>query len=172
MGLAKSLHRLQQNFYWANMRKEVKQFISQCHICQQIKYKTKKPAGLLQPLPLPSAIWEDLSLDFITGLPPFQGHIAIMVVVDHFSKGAHFGVASLFLDTVCKHHGFPRSLVSNRDPVFISQFWRELFKPSGTKLHMNTSYHPETNGQTEVLNRVLYVLSLPINLPIGSNFYP
>jgi len=102
------------------------------------------------------------SLDFITGLPPSQGHTAIIVVVDRFSKGAHFGalppkygafkVASIFMELVCKHHGFPRSLVSDRDPIFIRQFWRELFKICGTKLHMSTSYHLETDGQTEVLN--------------------
>jgi len=147
------------------MRKDVEHFISQCSTCQQVKYETKKPTGLLQPLPIPTAIWEDISLDFVIGLPPSQGHTAIIVVVDRFSKGAHFGalppkygafkVASVFLDLMCKHHGFPRSLVSNRNPIFISQFWRKLFKICGTKLRMSTSYHPKTNGQTEVLNQVL-----------------
>lgn len=88
-----------------------------------------------------------------------------MVVVDRFSKAAHFGalpshytafkVASLFIDMVCKHHGFPRSIISDRDPIFISNFWRDLFKLCGTKLRMSMSYHPETDGQTEVLNRTL-----------------
>jgi hypothetical protein len=86
-------------------------------------------------------------------------------VVDQFSKGAHFSalpttyaahkVAQLFLDIICKHHGMPRSLVSDRDPVFISKFWCELFKLSDTQLRMSTTYHPETDGQTEVLNRSL-----------------
>lgn len=91
MGFAKTLHRLQEKIFWANMRQETKQFVKQCPICQQTKYETKRPAGLLQPLPIPSAIWEDLSLDFITGLPTSQGHTAVLVVVDRFSKGAHFG---------------------------------------------------------------------------------
>lgn len=87
------------------------------------------------------------------------------MVVDRFSKGVHLGalpnhftaykVVSLFMDMICKHHGFPRSLVSDRDPIFISRFWRELFKLCGTKLRMSTAYHPETDGQTEVFNRVL-----------------
>ncbi|PNX92763.1 Ty3/gypsy retrotransposon protein [Trifolium pratense] len=165
MGIQKTYIRLHENFYWQGMRDDVKHFVSNCLTCQATKYETKKPAGLLQPLPVPSAIWEDLSLDFITGLPPSHGFTVILVVVDRFSKGAHFGalpssfsaykVAALFLDIICKHHGLPRSLVSDRDPIFISRFWRELFKLSGTKLRMSTSYHPETDGQTEVLNRIL-----------------
>jgi transposase InsO family protein len=165
MGVDKTFHRLQANFFWQGMRQDIRKYIAQCSVCQSTKYETKKPGGLLQPLPVPSGIWEDLSLDFITGLPPSHGCITILVVVDRFSKGAHFGalpptytaykVAQLFLDMVCKHHGVPRSLVSDRDPIFISQFWRELFKLSGTQLRMSTAYHPETDGQTEVLNRSL-----------------
>ena len=122
-------------------------------------------------------MWEDLSLDFITGLPMSQGYTVILVVVDRYSKGAHFGalpaqhiaskVATLFFDMVCKHHGFPRSLVSDRDPIFISSFWREIFRLSGTKLRMSTAYHPQTDGQTEVLNRTLeqYLRSYVHNKP-------
>lgn len=133
MGVAKTLHHLQANFWWHDMRIDVKQFVSQCSVCQQIKYETKKPAGLLQPLPSPTSIWEDLSLDFITSLPSSHGYTVILVVVDRLSKGAHFGalptavtafkVATLFLDMVCKLHGFPRSFVSDRDSIFISKFW-------------------------------------------------
>lgn len=150
MGITKTMKRIQANFFWASMREEMHQFVSQCPTCQQTKYETKKPAGLLQPIPIPipTAVLQHLSLDFITGLPPSQGHTTILVVVDRFSKGVHFGplpsnfsafkVASLFLDMVCKHHGFPRSLISDRDPIFVSKFWRELFKLCGTKLRMST----------------------------------
>ncbi|MCH82581.1 hypothetical protein A2U01_0003391 [Trifolium medium] len=185
MGVHKTYTRLLENFYWKGMREDVRHFISQCSICQTTKYETKKPAGLLQPLPIPSVIWEDLSLDFITGLPPSHGFTVILVVVDRFSKGAHFGalptgftaykVASLFLDMICKHHGLPRSLVSDRDPIFISRFWRELFTLCGTKLRMSTSYHPETDGQTEVLNRILeqYLRSFVHSKPSQwSNYLP
>ena len=104
-------------------------------------------------------------MDFITSLPPSQGYTVIFVVVDRFAKGAHFGalpfhfsahkVAILFLDMVCKLHDLPHSIVSDRDPIFISRFWQELFTKCGTKLRMSTSYHPQTDGQTEVLNRTL-----------------
>jgi hypothetical protein len=132
MGVNKTLARLQANFWWENMKQDVQTFVSQCLICQQVKYDTKKPAGLLQPLPIPSAIWEDLSLDFITGLPPSNGFTVILVVVDRLSKGVHLAalptnftahkVATVFLDQVCKLHGFPRSLVSDRDRIFVSKF--------------------------------------------------
>lgn len=165
-GVAKMLHRLRQNFDWPSVRADVRHFVAQCSVCQQTKYETKRPAGLLHPLPIPAAVWEeDVSIDFITGLPCSHGFTVILVVVDRFSKGVYFGalpthytaykVVVLFLDCVCKLHGFPRSIVSDRDPVFVSHFWRELFKLSGTKLRMSTAYHPQTDGQTEVVNRTL-----------------
>lgn len=165
LGFAKTLHRVQASFHWNTLSRDVKRFIRQCPTCQQVKYETKRPAGLLQPLPISSSPWQDLSLDFITGLPPSRGYTTILVVVDRFTKGAHFGalpdrytahkVALLFFDIVAKHHGFPRSLISDRDPIFVGHFWRDLFQLSGTKLCMSTSYHPQTDGQTEVLNRTL-----------------
>lgn len=104
-------------------------------------------------------------MDFITYLSPSHGFTIILVIVDRYSKAAHFEalptsfsafkVASLFLDLVCKHHGFPTSIISDRDSVFLSSFWRELFRLSGTRLHMSTAYHPESDGQTEVMNHVL-----------------
>ncbi|XP_014511566.1 uncharacterized protein LOC106770264 [Vigna radiata var. radiata] len=115
------------NTMWLQMPFPVLMNPHPCPTCQQTKYETQKPAGLLQPLPTPHDSWEDLSLDFITGLPPSVGHTVILVVVDRFSKGAHFGtlpnhftafrVAQLFMDMVCKHHGIPRSLVSDCDPI-------------------------------------------------------
>jgi len=139
--------------------------VSQCSICQQVKTETKRPAGLLKPLLVPSHLQENLSLDFIISLPLSEGHSTILVIVDHFSKGIHLGflrphyttfkVDALFFDLVCKLHGFPRSLVSDCDPIFISQFLCELFRLCGTKLRMITSYHLEFDGQIEVFNHVL-----------------
>lgn len=165
LGFTKTLHHIQSNFFWATMRDDIRQFIRQCPTCQHIKYETKKPAGLLQPLSIPISPWQDLSLEFITGLPPSRGYTAILMVVDRFTEGAHFGalpdhytahkVVFLFLDMVYKLHGFPISLVSDRNPIFIGHFWHDLFTLSGTKLRLSTSYHPETDGQTQVVNRTL-----------------
>lgn len=164
-GVAKTLQCLRQNFDWPTIRADVRRYVAQCSICQQTKYETKKPADLLQPLPIPTNVWEDLSLNFIIGFPCSHGFTVILVVVDRYSKATHFGalpthysaykVIVLFLDTVCKLHGFPRSLITDRDPIFISNFWCKFFRLSGTKLRMSTAYHPQTDGQTEVLNRTL-----------------
>ncbi|XP_042018422.1 uncharacterized protein LOC121766112 [Salvia splendens] len=119
---------LSVGFYWPHMRKDVRKFVEACAVCQSTKYSTQKPAGLLQPLSIPSQVWEDVSMDFITGLPPSRGYTTIMVVVDRLSKYAHFAplptkfdalrVAHLFINTVVRHHGFPKTLVSDRDSVF------------------------------------------------------
>lgn len=140
------------------MLKDVKTFVHECVVCQQIKHITRKSAGLLQPISIPAGVWEDLSMDFVTHFPSSQGFTTIMVVVDRFSKGVHFGalpmqftafkVATLFMDTI-------RSIISNRDPIFISSFWKELFKMSGTTLRLSTTYHPQADGQTKVMNRTL-----------------
>jgi hypothetical protein len=139
---------------------------------------------LLQPLPIPSQVWEDVSMDFVTGLPHSLGFTVLLVVVDRFSKGIHLGalptgftaykVGDLFTAMVCKHHGIPKSIVSDRDPVFIIRFWTELFKYSGTILRMSSSYHPQTDGQTEVMNRTVeqyFVLLLMTSRPFGLGTY-
>lgn len=91
-GVTKTLARISENFKWQGLREDVKQFVTKCVDCQVKKYKARKAAGLLCPLPVPSRPWEDLSLDFIAGLPPYQGNTTILVVVDRFSKGIHLGM--------------------------------------------------------------------------------
>lgn len=151
-GVAMTLARISENFYWTGLRDDITTFVSKCFDCQSTKYEAKRSAGLLCPLPVPHRPWEDLSLDFILGLPEYKGNTVILVVVDRFSKGVHLGmlptahtafmVATLFLDMVVKIHGVPRSLVSDRDPIFLSKFWQELFRRSGTHLRMSSAYHP------------------------------
>jgi len=121
------------------------------------------PVGLLHPLPIPTHTWAAVSMDFIEGLPISQGNNVIMVVIDRLSKYAHFiplahpyttrSIAKLFLDNI--FNGLPTSIFSNRDRVFTSNFWRELFRISGTDLLMSSTYHPQTDGQSEVMNKGL-----------------
>ncbi|GJX35295.1 retrotransposable element Tf2 [Tanacetum coccineum] len=104
-------------------------------------------------------------MDFIESLPKSQGKTVIFVVVDKLSKYAHFiplahpftaiDVAQVFLDNIYKLHELPNTIISNRDKVFLSMFWNELFKLLKVKVHMSTSYHPQTDGQTKVVNRCL-----------------
>lgn len=164
-GFLRTYKRVAENLYWIGMQKTVRDYVRACDVCQRQKYATTTPGGLLQPLPIPNAIWEDLSIDFITGLPKSRGYEAILVVVDRLSKYSHFillkhpytakTIAEIFVKEVIRLHGIPMSIVSDRDPLFISHFWREIFKLQGTSLKMSSSYHPETDGQTEVINRCL-----------------
>ncbi|GKB48139.1 ty3-gypsy retrotransposon protein [Tanacetum coccineum] len=147
-------------FYWKGMRKSVEEYIKNCLVCQQTKYSKHASGGYLQPLPTPTTVWEDVSMDFITGMPLSNGFTVILVVVDRFSKYAHFAalptsfnahqVAKVFMDTVVKHHGIPKTIMSDRDPIFFGKFWTQLFKLSGTQLNHSTAYHPQTDGQIEV----------------------
>lgn len=160
-----TLKRIKALFYWKGMSTYVSNFVRHCLVCQANKHENVAYPGLLQPLPIPQEVWVDVSMDFISGLPKSQGKDVIMVVVDRLSKYAHFAafshpytamdVAQLYLDQVFKLHGWPRSIVSDRDPVFLSNFWKALFTIQGTELLLSSSYHPETDGQTEVVNKCL-----------------
>ncbi|KAH9726475.1 hypothetical protein KPL70_008268 [Citrus sinensis] len=161
VGIHRIYLRLSANFFWVHMRQDVEKFVTECLICQQKKYSTKAPAGLLQPLHIPSLVWDEITMDFITGLPLSRGYSAILAVVDRLKKSAHFGplpsnftahkTVKLFVEIVVKIHGFPSSIISDRDPVFLSQFWNRLLTLSGTSLHYSMASHPQTDGQREAL---------------------
>lgn len=164
-GIQKTYGRLKEKVYWHGMKQDVVDFVNSCSICQQTKIPAHLPYGLLQPLPIPKGIWEDISLDFISVLPSFQTNTVILVVVDNFSEAAHFGmlpteftvvkVADLFAKMICRLHGLPKSVVSDKDPIFLSKFWQELFRLSSTKLCMSMAYHPQSDGQMEIVNKAL-----------------
>jgi hypothetical protein len=147
------------------MKQDIRNFVAECEVCQRNKGESIKSPGTLQPLPIPPAIWKDISMEFITSLPKSGNKSVIMVVVDRLSKYAHFCalqhpftasmVAQIFMDQVFKMHGMPHSIVSDHDPTFTSNFWQELFKLQGTQLHLSTTYHPQTDGQIEVVNKCL-----------------
>jgi len=151
-GYTRTLKRVAAQFYWPKMHVDIRQYVQQCLVCQQAKHDTTLPAGLLQPLPIPNQIWEDIAMDFITHLPPSHGHTVILVVIDRLSKYAHLAslkayfnskiVAELFIKNIVKLHGFPNSIISDRDKIFTSQLWQHIFKASGTTLKFSTTYHP------------------------------
>jgi transposase InsO family protein len=146
-------------------RRLVKEFVNTCTVYQQNKTQSLHPAGLLQPLPIPSRVWADISMDFIEALPKVHGKSVILTVVDRFSKFAHFiplshpytatSVARAFFNVVVRLHGLPESIVSNRDPVFTGNIWKDLFNKSGVALKMSTTFHPQTDGQSEAVNKTI-----------------
>ncbi|KAJ9523575.1 hypothetical protein QJQ45_007252 [Haematococcus lacustris] len=164
LGRAKTLERLQRHFYWPQMHKTVQEYVRTCDKCQRNKATNQLPPGLLQPLPIPSRNWQQVSMDFIGPLPATpRGHTMIFTVVDKLSKMIHLipttttatahDTARLFFDHMFKHHGLPEAIISDRDPKFTSDFWTSLFHLTGTRLLLSSAYHPQTDGQTERANR-------------------
>ncbi|KAL0541612.1 hypothetical protein IC582_021665 [Cucumis melo] len=165
-GSTKMYQDLKRVYWWRNMKREVAEFVSRCLVCQQVKAPRQKPAGLLQPLSIPEWKWENVSMDFITGLPrTLRGFTVIWVVVDRLTKSAHFVPgkstytaskwAQLYMSEIVRLHGVPVSIVSDRDARFTSKFWKGLQTAMGTRLDFSTAFHPQTDGQTERLNQVL-----------------
>lgn len=148
-GFPVTYSRLKQLFAWKGMMKAIKTFVSCCSICQQAKPDRSKYPGLLQPLSVPTAAWQMISMDFVEGLPLSQGKNCILVIVDRFTKYNHFlplvhpftaaKVARAFFDNVYKLHGLPTSIVSDRDKIFTSSFWQELFSLTKVTLCMSST---------------------------------
>lgn len=164
-GTLATYHRIKKFFYWKGLKQDVIDYVKQCSICQHAKTEKTHPAGLLQPLPIPTAMWTDIAMDFVEGLPNSEGFNTILVVVDRLSKMAHFiplkhpftalQVAQELLDQVIKLHGIPKTIVSDRDRIFTSNLWQHLFARFDTKLLLSTAYHPQTDGQSERVNQCL-----------------
>ncbi|GKF19641.1 retrotransposable element Tf2 [Tanacetum coccineum] len=161
---------LKQHFWWSGMKRDVATFVSKCLTCQQVKIEHQRASGLLQPLEIPVWKWDEISMDFVTGLPRTQRkHDAIWVVVDRLTKSAHFlpirkdypvsKLAEMFQQEIVRLHGTPLAIVSDRDPRFTSRFWKGLQNAWGTRLKFSTAFHPETDGQSERTIQTLEVIS-------------
>lgn len=163
-GIQRTLHRLRRDFHSPNLRRVVQEYIRACTTCQRYKSEHLQPAGLLLPLPVPTSVWSDLGMDFIEALPRVGGKTVILTIVDRFSKYCHFiplahpysaeSVAQAFFTDIVRLHGIPQSIVSDRDPVFTSIFWKKLMRLAGVKLQMTSAFHPQSDGQTEAANKV------------------
>nr|CAH66048.1 OSIGBa0131F24.2 [Oryza sativa] len=165
-GSTKMYQDLKQQFWWASIRREIAEYVALCDVCQRVKAEHQKPAGLLQPLKIPEWKWEEIGMDFITGLPRTSaGHDSIWVVVDRLTKVAHFipvkttytgnKLAELYMARVVCLHGVPKKIVSDRGSQFTSKFWQKLQVEMGTRLNFSTAYHPQTDGQMERVNQIL-----------------
>jgi len=160
---------LTRRFFWPHMAKHVTDFVAACPACQRSKPRSGTTPGLLQPLPIPAGAWTSVSVDFMTDLPRTQrGRDALLVVVDRFSKMIHLTAvhkgdsaaetARIMIRDVVRLHGIPKEIVSDRDPKFTSDLWKELWARLGTTLAMSTAAHPQTDGQTERANRTINVM--------------
>lgn len=147
------------------MRRDITRICGRCSTCRKAKSKVL-PHGLYTPLPVPSEPWVDISMDFVLGLPRTKKcSNSIFVIVDRFSKMAHFipyhktddatNITDLFFKEIVRLHSVPRSIVSDRDVKFLSYFWKVLWRKLGTKLLFFTTCHPQTDGQTKEVNRTL-----------------
>ncbi|KAM2390555.1 hypothetical protein ACFX1X_034280 [Malus domestica] len=155
------LYRTIYHFYfWEGMKRDVAEYISRCLICQQVKADRQRLGGLMQNLPIPIWKWEDITMDFVYGLSRTPSmYDGIWVIVDRLTKTAHFlpvqqtysleKLAKLFVDNIVRLHGVPVTIVSDRDPIFTSRFWKAFNATMGTQLLFSTTYHPQTDGQSE-----------------------
>lgn len=166
LGIGKTVKSISASFFWPHLTTDVQAYVRSCPTCQRAKPRHQRPMGLLQPLEIPAERWDCVTMDLITQLPPTtRGHDAVFTIVDKLSKRTLFlptttnvtavGLAQLYFDQVFRHHGLPRTIVSDRDPRFTSKFWDSLFGLLDTKLAMSTSFHPQTDGQSERANRTL-----------------
>ncbi|KAL5580094.1 hypothetical protein UlMin_012536 [Ulmus minor] len=157
---------LKGRFWWSGMKKEVAEYVAKCLICQKVKAEHQRPGGELQPLDIPEWKWDQITMDFVVGLPrTAKGHDAIWVVVDRLTKSAHFmsikttfsleQLAALYVQEIVRLHGVPKSIVSDRDARFTSKFWKKVQRAMGTSLNFSTAFHPQTDGQSERTIQIL-----------------
>ncbi len=162
---AKTMSRL-SNFHWKNKSRDVKKYVDGCITCQQYKDSNQKKLTSPTSLEMPERRWGSLATDFIVKLPKTKkGYDAITTWVDRLTRRVHFlkskttdtavDVANDFFEHIFKHHGLPDNIVSDRDPKFTSEFWKRLMELSGVKLKMSTSRHPQTDGASEIMNRMI-----------------
>ena len=165
-GWSRTLDLVARQFWWPQMRENIQDYVHSCGSCQRNKASNKRPYGLLNPLEISDTRWHTVTMDFITDLPETsRGHDAILVFVDKLTKYVHLvptckatsaeEVSHLFLTHVYQHHGCPKVLISDRDPRFTSNFWKEFCSRLGIDPRFSSAFHPETDGQTERTNRVI-----------------
>jgi hypothetical protein len=166
LGSIKMYQDLKQNFWLSNMKVDIAKYVAECDTCHRMKASHLKLAGVLQPLSIPMWKWDDISMDFIVGLPlTARNKDSIWVIMDRLTKTAHFiavhttysvqQYAELYMDHIVRLHGTPKTIISDRGTQFVAHFWEQLHECLGTKLIRSSSYHPQTDGKTKRINQIL-----------------
>ena len=167
-GINSTLEKLERQFHWPRMRRDVYEYVQRCQTCQKVKSSHQKTPGLLQPLPIPDGPFQDISMDFVGPLPASHPSRNTMcfTIVDRFSKYVMLipckhtitaeDVARLFIRFWYPVAGLPKTITSDRDAKFTSQFWKALFSNFGTRLQFSSAFHPQTDGQTEIYNQLAF----------------
>ncbi|GKA87118.1 putative reverse transcriptase domain-containing protein [Tanacetum coccineum] len=159
-GADKMYHDLRDLYWWPGMKRDIAEYVSKCLTCSKIKAGHQKPLGLLQQPEIPEWKWEKITMDLVTKLPRSSGgYDSIWVIVDRLTKSAYSlpiredyktgKLERIYINEIVARHGVPLSIISDRDGRFTSHLWQALQEALGTKLHMSTAYHPETDGQSE-----------------------
>lgn len=153
--------RMRRLFSWPGMKQAIRDYVALCTVRKEAKPEHVPYPGLLQPLPVPEQAWQVVSLDFVEGLPQSIRFNCILVVVDKFTRYAHFiplshpftayQVAQAYNANVYKLQGLPAAFISDRDRIFTSAFWQDLFRLAGTQLRMSSAYHPQTERVNQCL---------------------
>jgi len=164
-GRSKTHELVTQRYHWPSMRKEIARYVANCHICQRSRTTRHAPFGILCPLSSPYRPWQDISMDFVTGLRWSSGNDAIWVVVDRLTKMRHLVpcrttidaplLADLFLDNIWKHHGLPLTIISDGGPQFAAEFRETICHRLKIDQYLSTAFHPETDSQTERVNSII-----------------
>jgi hypothetical protein len=165
-GSSKMYQDLKANFWWSNMKVDIDKYVSECDTCQRIKASHLKASGTLQPLPIPSWKWDDISIDFVFELPlTSKNHDSVWVIVDRLTKTTHFipvhtnynakDYASLYIEHIVCLHGVPKTIISDRGSLFVSHFWEQLHLSLGTKIICCSAYCSKIDGQIERVNHIL-----------------
>ncbi|GJW44209.1 putative reverse transcriptase domain-containing protein [Tanacetum coccineum] len=159
-GFDKMYQDIKKLYWWLNMKAIIAEYVGKCLTCFSVKAECQNPSGLLIQPEIPTWKWERITMDFVTKLPKTSsGHDTIWVIVDRLTKSAHFiptretnsmeTLTRLYIKEIVLQHGVPISIISNRDSHFTSRFWQSMQSALGTQLDMSTTYHPETDGQSE-----------------------
>ncbi len=162
-GITASLQLVSDRFWWPSLQADTITFVQQCTVCNMSKSSHQRPAGLLQPLPVPQRPWSHIAIDFVTDLPNSRNYTTILTVIDRFSKACRliplpklptaFQTAEALFEHVFHFYGLPEDIVSDRGPQFTSRVWKAFCQQLNINVSLTSGYYPQSNSQVERLNQ-------------------